>query len=62
MRQIALLGLTLCVISLLLSAQAAGESVGDLVDRGVRFISELSGSEPEQPYDASRLIVEQSVK
>lgn len=43
MRHVALLGLALCLVSLLLSAQAADGSVDGLLDRGLQFISELNG-------------------
>lgn len=42
MRHVALLGLALCVVSLLLSAQAADGSVGEYLDRGLKLIEELN--------------------
>lgn len=56
MRKIALLGMALCLVSLLLSARAADSSVTHLINKGVDFISgssseEKSGSGKDRVYD-----------
>lgn len=50
MRQIALLGLTLCLASLLMSARVADGSVGSLVEKTIELIKvveEKTGEEPD---------------